>query len=170
MNLLRSLAGHNWGTNKQTLLHLYTALIKSRISYGSELFFTASKTTLRKLDRIQCTALKFICRALKGTSLAALQNETGQLPLTIDRQKILFRHIARISRTPNNPAYQIIQDNWKNHSHTRRCPPIYQKYADIIEEIKSNSAIIQPNNLPYWRISPLHIDTLLTHIISKKRC
>jgi len=78
INLIRHLGGQSWGANIKTQLQLYIALIKSKISYGSELFFSAAKQSLKKLDTIQHKSFIAITRAFKGTSLLALQNELGQ--------------------------------------------------------------------------------------------
>ena len=45
INLLRSITGQRWGANKATLLRIYRTLIRPKIEYGFELFFSASKTT-----------------------------------------------------------------------------------------------------------------------------
>ena len=92
LNLIRSLTSHKWGSNKKVLLIVYNSLIKSRMLYGSEIFHTASKKSLKKLDTLQYEALRICSGAIKGTPLAALPQECGRLPLSIERNKILYRH------------------------------------------------------------------------------
>ena len=74
--------------------------------YGSEIFHTASKN-LKKLDKIQYEALRICCRVIKGTPLVALQQKCEQMPLEIERSKILFRHAIKITSTNSNPAKTV---------------------------------------------------------------
>ena len=46
INLMRSVTSHSWGASKSTLLTIYRALVRSRLDYGSQLLYTASKTAL----------------------------------------------------------------------------------------------------------------------------
>ena len=112
---MRSLTKHQWGASKTALLTIYKTLIKSKFSYISELFYSASQKNLRKLDSIQHRALKIVCKAAHSTSLEALQNECGEPPLHLQRLKILARHVTRIQTTTDNPARSILDDNWQNY-------------------------------------------------------
>src|SRR5271163_426393 len=57
-NLMRSLSGHSWGASKKALLTIYKALVHSRLDYGCETFYTASKTQLKRLDNVQNKCLR----------------------------------------------------------------------------------------------------------------
>uniref|UniRef100_A0A3Q3BK07 ribonuclease H n=1 Tax=Kryptolebias marmoratus TaxID=37003 RepID=A0A3Q3BK07_KRYMA len=60
INLLKAVAGNNWGADRESLLNIYRALMRSIIDYGSFLYGAAAKTTLQKIDRLQSRALR-IC-------------------------------------------------------------------------------------------------------------
>jgi len=42
-----------WGTDEKTLLHLYRALIQSKLDYGSVVYGSARKSYLQMLEPIQ---------------------------------------------------------------------------------------------------------------------
>jgi len=95
INVLRSLTGTDWGASRETLLTLYRALIRSKLDYGCEAINTAVKTVTKQFDAIQYQALKIATGALYGTSLVALQAETGELPLDLRREQLTLNYWSR---------------------------------------------------------------------------
>lgn len=167
INLLRSLTSHRWGASKSLLLTLYTHLIKSKILYGGELYYSATKQASNKLNTIQYQALKIIAGAIKTTSLTSLQNELGQPPLFLESKKLLYRHLARAQLTPNNPATTCLQSNWQTHYGKFKQPPIplqCQAIDDLLATI--NEKPILPDT-PFWRLKPPSVDIDLTDTIKK---
>lgn len=81
LNLMRSVSGYDWGADKQSLLDIYRALIRSCIDYGCMVYGAAAKSVLEKLDRIQFRALRISIGAIKTTSTNALLVEAKELPL-----------------------------------------------------------------------------------------
>lgn len=65
LNLMRSVSGYQWGADKQSLLDIYRALIRSCIDYGCMIYGAAAKSILGKLDRIQFRALRLCVGAVK---------------------------------------------------------------------------------------------------------
>jgi ribonuclease HI len=167
INLLRSLSSQRWGATKTCLLKIYTTLIKSKILYGSELLFSANKTSLKKLNSIQNKCFKIICRAIKGTSLLAMQNELGQLPLNLEYKKQLFRHMARSQLTSGNPASSCLVDNWKNHYGNYKHDPIFIQTQPILDTITQLNYKPIYSKTPFWRFTNPNIDTFLTNLIQK---
>jgi hypothetical protein len=86
LNLMTSLTGTGWGSNKSSLLSIYRALIRSLLDYGAVALDSAPPSTKARLDTIQTKALKIACGAMRGTALSALQNECGEMPLGLRRR------------------------------------------------------------------------------------
>ena len=156
------------GASKKALLKLYTALVKSRISYGSEIFYSAHKSALSKLDLIQHRCLTIACGTLKATQQTALQNETGQMPLALERQKILFKHLARAHFAQTNPASDVTIDHWQNHYGRFKYGTVLSQAKEALEVISTLNTFYSLPNTPYWQLQLPHIDTFLTSIIHKK--
>ena len=168
LNLLRSIVSHTWGASKTVLLTLYKSLVRSRISYGSELFYSATKQHLEKLDTIQYKALKIVCKAAHSTSLLALQNECGDPPLYIQRLKTLARHITRLQIVKDNPAQNVAEDSWENYYLTSDSPTIFKQLENFLPDIaKFNDKSILPNTPP-WQYTPIFTDTHLSTKIDKQ--
>jgi Reverse transcriptase (RNA-dependent DNA polymerase) len=133
VNLLRMLKGKSWGASKKNMLLIYKSLIRSKLDYGAELLYTASKSQLKKLETLQYTCLKICTGALRSTSLLALQNKCGDPPMEVQRFRALLRHIARIKTTDSNPAKECLTDSWQNyygHYHENK-PPVFKLFEPI---------------------------------------
>lgn len=170
LNLLRSVSSKSWGANKKTTLLLYNALIKSRLTYGGEILYTASSKDLQKLDSIQYQALRIATRALPGTPAIAIQNETGEMPLAIYRKQQLFLHFVNMKRSKLNPASECIHETWLNtyghlsQSH-RLVSDICKPIKPIIDRI---SDVPVASSDPFWDLAILHVDISLSEKICKK--
>jgi len=170
INLLRSLTGHHWGASKRTLLQIYKTLIRPKLEYGCELFHTASKTNLNKIQVIQNTCLRIACGAMKGTAADAVQQECGELSMKLRRKQQLLRYTAKISTSVNNPVAEILTDTWHNY---------YGKYKpgteSVYVQIKSFQQQYQQHrpdlmkvvHKPPWKRIPVDTDTTLMLKISK---
>jgi len=167
INLLRSLTGTKWGANKTSLLHIYRALIRSIIDYGSELFYNTSTTILNKLDKIQHQCLRIITGALKTTPKDALLNECGEIPLKLRRKQILLKHLTKIHLQNSNPAKEVENDDWQ--SQYAKFDKHNQTYSQYIQELQFEH--LNPNKihneLKTNTILKYNIDTELTEVVNK---
>ena len=58
LNLLKIICKQSWGNDISVLLHLSLSLVRSKLTYGQEVFFSAPKYLLQKLQSIDCKAIK----------------------------------------------------------------------------------------------------------------
>ena len=49
-HLMRRLSRQDWGASKKTLLTIYKALIRSKLDYDNEAYYSAGKGQLQRLD------------------------------------------------------------------------------------------------------------------------
>jgi len=87
LNLMRAVSGTRWGANETSLLTICRMLIRSILDYGAAAYDSASISQLRKLDKIQYSALKLCFGTMKSTAASALQVESGETPLHLSRLK-----------------------------------------------------------------------------------
>jgi len=93
LNLLRVLAHTSWGADRETLLHLYRSLIRSKLDYGCIVYESARGSYLRMLDPIQNHALR-LCLDAYRTSLASSLCVEAKNPLSVLSGKIFHSSIA----------------------------------------------------------------------------
>ena len=70
-NLKRMVRGHR-GADKQSLIYIYKALMRSTIDYGRIVCSLACKTSLKKIERMQYKALRIALGVFKTTPTSAL--------------------------------------------------------------------------------------------------
>ncbi|KAG5873606.1 hypothetical protein JTB14_007380 [Gonioctena quinquepunctata] len=73
LNLLKTLAHKEWGSDCHTLLHVYRTLIRSKMDFGCIAYDSANKTTLKFLD----TSLTHFDTL--NTDSQAIKNELNQI-------------------------------------------------------------------------------------------
>ena len=96
LNIMRALSGTTWGADRESLMKIYTVMIRSKISYGGQALQAACPTNLQKLEVIQNTALRIATGAWRNTCIPALQVEANLMPLKIYLEAQNLKHYYKI--------------------------------------------------------------------------
>ena len=72
LNLIRVVAHTSWGTDQDTLLLLYTSLIRSKLDYGCIVYGSARSSYLCMLDPVQNHALRLCLGAYRTSPSSSL--------------------------------------------------------------------------------------------------
>lgn len=172
LNLLKIIAKLPWGKDSETLIHLSTALIRSQLSYGQEIFFTAPKYLLKKLQSIDCKAYKLALGVPIHTSNLAVYKLTGSLPLDEYRELATSKFLIKGSMSNN-----FIQEELKLRSDInfpKRAKTIHSQMTiatythnlieesgiDILNDCKSPTFI----PIPPWELMKPSFDMDYTNI------
>jgi ribonuclease HI len=86
LNIMRKLAGTQWGATEKILKTVYQGSVRPHLEYGSSSFMTAAKTHLQTLDKVQNQALRIITGAMKTTPIEKMEKITGIPPLAKRRE------------------------------------------------------------------------------------
>lgn len=114
VNLLRAVAGCNWGADRRSLIDIYRACMRSSIDYGCVVYGAAAKTILEKINRLQYRALRVCIGAIKSTPINAILIEAGQTPLELRREKLALAYWIRLKGSgKENPTKESIQECWE---------------------------------------------------------
>ncbi|CAL4110073.1 unnamed protein product, partial [Meganyctiphanes norvegica] len=109
LNIMKALANTKFGADRDSLLNIYGALIKGKISYSSPLLISASETNINKLEVIQNSALRIATGALKSTPIHSLQCEANVPPLRLYiKQQSLKTYYKFLAKGRNHPVYRYI--------------------------------------------------------------
>lgn len=98
LNIMRCLTGSEWGASQRALRDLYVALMRPVIEYGSVVFRSASKTSIKKLEAIQNQALRICCGAIRTSPACAVQVEMGELPLNLRFKQLMMNLLGKPKR------------------------------------------------------------------------
>lgn len=158
-NILKCLQGYSWGAQRQLLLNVYRAIIRSKLEYSGFLYLNMSVANVKKIDSIQYQALKFITGALHGTPLIVLQNEVGEPPLYIRRVKQLIKYGLQVRNNLQHPSRSIVNGSFEGTFFTE-----VRKFLDEYN-IQVFPRVIP--SLPFWDSRRVSVDTSLTEVITK---
>lgn len=114
-NLLRCLSGQNWGAARGALLRIYQTLMRSSLDYGCLSYMGAAESHLIRLDREQSQGLRICCGAVRSSPIAALQVETGELPMRLRRVKLMYAYWVNLQgHSCVHPAKAVLKDCWEH--------------------------------------------------------
>lgn len=163
INVMRCLAGTEWGADRAALRTLYIGLIRSVLDYGYVAYGSASKSVLAKLDKIQAEALRICSGAFKTTSVPALQVEMGEMPLELRRQQIMMTYWANLQGHTNHPTSKAIEPCWEHEkSPSKSFGWVLRETArgmGLLERSFSPSVVLAA--IPPWLLSQPHVDLKL---------
>ena len=96
LNIFRALTGTSWGADRNLIITMYNAYIRSKITYGIIAVASASNTNLKILERIQNMALRIAIGARRTSPIAALEAEAGILPIRDHLKEISSRYYYKV--------------------------------------------------------------------------
>ena len=77
LNILKVISRLPWGKDTDTLTHLATSIVRSKLTYGQEVYFSAPNYLLKKIESIDCKAYKLALGLLYHTSNIKSYREAG---------------------------------------------------------------------------------------------
>ena len=169
LNLLRSLSGTTWGADRQSMLTVYRALIRSIVDYGAIVYDSASETMLQSVASIQYQALKLACGAMVGTSAAALQVECGEWPLALRRLAQQIKFAAKVKATAGHMANDIFAEHWTSYygKFSNRCRPLAAKVENYFRTHDKKFRGPELGHVPPWLVRSPRTDIELAGEVSK---
>ena len=137
MNILRVLAHSDWGADQSTLLHLYRALIRSKLDYGCIVYGSARKSYLEKLNPIQNNALRLCLGAFRSSPIESLYIDANEPPLEYRRNKLTLQYGIKLKANPDIPSYEYV---FPTHYTYKKClrkstnPPFRVRLQSLLDD------------------------------------
>jgi ribonuclease HI len=165
LNILRCLTGTVWGSDKDTVILCYKALIRSILEYGAVAFDSASSSQKARLDKIQNQALRVACGALRSTPIEALQVECACPPLQLRRTGALLLYFLKAS-AHDIPSKHCFEHTW--YTDSTKCEVVSKKLFqyEFMENLVINKGTISP--IPPWHFPEAIVDLFLQNNVKKK--
>jgi ribonuclease HI len=102
MDLIKCISGQKWGADRQTLMRLYQALVRSKLDYGCQAYASAAPSTLKMLDSVHHLGIRLATGAFRTSPAQSLCAESGEPSLSLRRDKLSMQLQARIVRQPGS--------------------------------------------------------------------
>ena len=155
-NALKALAGTDWGSDKETLLMTYKAVVRSKLEYGAAVITpTLSESNIEKLQKVQNSALRTITGCHAMTHIDHLHQETSVLPVRRHlRMRTIQHHLAnhlpdhpgnQLTKEPKNPP-RLMKETLQTRYEERYIEPLLdsnrplteKKYRNLLKTIHTN--------------------------------
>ena len=154
LNILKVVSSFNWGADRTTLLRIYQSLCLSKIEYGCQIYGSACKTTLEKLDIVHNMALRICTGAYRTSPVESLYVDSGIPPLFIRREELGLRYMSKVLTLKHNPNYKYMKQPTDRAPHRSRLPkPLEVRLVAAANNIKllpPSMAEIVPPKCPPW--------------------
>ena len=99
-----------WGGDRNTLLILYRAIVRSKLDYGFIVYGTASNTNLRQLNSIHNSGLRFALGAFYTSPVSSVYTEANEAPLEERPLKLSMHYYLKSRAFINNPAHHALHE------------------------------------------------------------
>ena len=110
LNLIRVVAHLKWGGDRDTLLMLYQAIVRSKLDYGCIVYGTGSNANLRQLDSIHYSGLRLALGAFCTSPVSSLYTGTNEAPLEERRLKLSMHYYLKTRACINKPARYALHE------------------------------------------------------------
>ena len=158
LNVMRSLAGCEWRADKETMLLIYQATIRSSLDYGCFVYGSASKFVLARLDVLQARALRLCCGAFRTSPVPALLIEMGEMPLWLRRINVGLQYWVKLSGCDQTfPARCLLQESDGGTKYKTFFANINQWAGRLGLEQVSVAEHTSCLPMPYWVLPELNI-------------
>ena len=175
LNFLKVISAQYWGQDTRTLLHLATSLVRSKLTYGQEVYFSAPQTLLRKLQSIDSKAIKLALGVPVHTDTLKTYREASLLSLDDQRKLSAAKYITRCLSVSNSVTNDIFLDSDIDYPKRAKTISYLQpiknytdemfKSCDIEISSISKSPVIPI--IPHWEHIAAKFDTQYTSLIKK---
>ena len=135
INVLKALAGTEWGCDKETMTNTYKTIGRSQLEYGAPIWSPLIKESLMdSLQTVQNNALRIATGSFKMAAMDHLHRETKVLPVKVHTQMITKQYLAAC-HLPGHPGREQLSrpPSIRNHK------PTILQYREEIGSYFTNS-------------------------------
>ena len=137
LSLIRVVAHLKWGGDRDTLLMLYRAIVRSKLDYGCIVYGTASDTNLRQLDSIHNSGLRLALGAFCTSPVSSLYTEANEAPLEGRRLKLSEHYYVKTMWDFYAP-----RPNGRGGMTRPAAPPIGLKVEEAMTSTEINAELV----------------------------
>ena len=166
LNFLKIIFNKPWCQHLKTLVNITLALIRSKLTYGQEVYHSAPKTLLKKLESLDSRALKIAVGLPIHTNTSKFYKELNILSLSEQRQLFTTNYVVRSLSVENSVQEDIFVDSNihypKQARKTGYLQPILNYTSDMFSKANIDVRSISPMplcpSIPPWEHLPATYD------------
>jgi ribonuclease HI/endonuclease/exonuclease/phosphatase family metal-dependent hydrolase len=169
MNILYIISRGNKEIDCVTLLRIYRAIVRSKLEYGAEIYGTAPKYILEKLDTIHHKGLRTCLGAYRSSPIPNLYALTGEMSLKHRREMLQMFYYVKMKQFLPHELPVRLDDRTLDDEYSRvdSNKPISLGYSARQSFTKMNInlphiTLLKESNLGPWETKSPKICTYLT--------
>ena len=158
----------SWGADRETLMHLYTALVKSKLDYGAQVYGAHETKALSRLDPIQNACLRACTGAFRSSPSASLCVEAGVPPLKYSRDILALNNFFKCVALPNTPTHKALVGMPQEET-----PPKRELINNLLNQYQLNIpevVNIKISETPPWTHNPIKVCDFVKVNKANKHC
>ena len=160
LNVLKCVSRTTYGSDRATLLLLYSALLRSKLDYACIVYDGACKSGKRTLNTIHNAALRTVTGAFRTSPTSSILAEAHEPPLAIRRCLLSMRYACKLRQYPDHPTYNSI--------YSPRLLAVFQNgrllravlFCVRVQELLQEAGVrlrgiatVAPSHIPPWELS-----------------
>ena len=149
LDILKVLSHTSWGADRKQLLRLYKALVLPKLTYGCEVFTSATSYRLKILNAIHNAGIRIATGAFKSSPIESMLVDACEIPLEFHFQTLLVRSWMRFQRLPDSLASEVIRKE-SFFNFYRDHPRMPQPFSFRVKQILCKLHIV-PNDIMAFR-------------------
>ena len=159
LNLIKVVSHMNWGADRDVLLRLYRALVRSKLDYGSIVYGSARPSYIKALDTIHNQGLRLCLGAFRTSPMESLYVEANEPSLYRRREKLSLQYAIKLKSIIRNPAHAVaFKPNNVNKFNARpsAIPPFGIRIQRLMEDMNIQINTIAESKLslvPPWELA-----------------
>ena len=110
LNLVKLLKKEKGVNNPANMKLVITSLIRSRLRYGEEIFFSANPSLIQKLQQCETSIIKKVFDIPNHANPILVYREIGLIPLTLNRHIQTTKTIFRLGTASNDLENELVVD------------------------------------------------------------
>lgn len=168
IGILKVLSNSSWGSNCQTLLHIYKSIIRNKLDYGSIAYASSRNSYINKLNTIQNCSLRLATGAFRTSPINSIQSLTEIPSLEHRRSFLLLKYSANLWLRKDLPIHKqffyprIRAEEYKNNKKTFGCNIWFQKFSEEYNFTLPPVPDINLHRFPPWIEPEMKSDLTLT--------
>ena len=160
LNIMKSLTSTKWGAHRNLMTFFYLSFIKSKLIYGIQIYSSASRTILSKLEVVQNCAIRIITGLRRSTPIPTIQYESSINPIRNSISIYIVKYLYKILSLPRNHIIhnlfteqldEIENVSWDTLSHKA---PLLKRAIDICNQYNLPLDIVTNNNYKFDKFFP----------------
>ncbi|GBN45610.1 RNA-directed DNA polymerase from mobile element jockey [Araneus ventricosus] len=163
LNILKVLSTTAWGADRPSMLRIYKVTILSKLDYGCQIYGSARKSILQKVDPIHHAALRLCSGAFRISPVQSLYVDCFEPALNYRRQMLSLHYYFRIKSNTYNPFHNFklrpflvrLQEARKSF-----IPVFFSRAHNILTELNLlyfHVTIEPKRNFPPWKFFETHV-------------